>query len=72
MNGLEVARHVDRHAFGNYSGAPTPFTGNFTPDPSGVNRLHVTLWAGGGSEGLNYRAVVTYQLADSTSTGAGR
>lgn len=60
MNGVEFARQADSVQQWNFSGPETTFTASFLPDPSGVNRLRVTLWDGGGVMGLNYRAFVRY------------
>lgn len=63
INGVEFGRQADRYASSNFGGAPTTFTTTFAPDPSGINRLHVTLWDGGGALGLNYRAFITWEAA---------
>lgn len=60
INGIEFGRQQDRLAPWNHGGPPTTFATTFLPDPSGVNRLRVTLWDGGGAAGLNYRALVTH------------
>lgn len=60
INGMEFGRQADRYAPWNHGGPPTTFATTFLPDPSGVNRLRVTLWDGGGAAALNYRALVTY------------
>lgn len=59
INGVEFGRQIDRFSADNFIEAAT-FTTVFAPDPSGINRLHVTLWDGGAALGLNYRAFVTY------------
>lgn len=69
INGIEFGRHADRNAPWNHGGPPTTFATTFLPDPSGVNRLRVTLWDGGGATGLNYRALVTHD--DGKETGGG-
>lgn len=61
INGVEFGRHSDSIAPGNYGGPAQTFGTTFLPDPQGNNRLHVTLWDGGGALGLQYHAVVTYQ-----------
>lgn len=60
INGVEFGRQADRDAPWNHGGPPMTFATTFLPDPSGVNRLRVTLWDGGGAAGLNYRALVTH------------
>ncbi len=60
INGVEFGRQRDRLAPWNHGGPPTTFATTFLPDPSGVNRLRVTLWDGGGAAALNYRAFVSH------------
>lgn len=69
INGVEFGRQQDRLAPWNHGGPPTTFATTFLPDPSGVNRLRVTLWDGGGAAGLNYRALVTYDDEKGTDSG---
>ena len=69
INGMEFGRQADRDAPWNHGGPPMTFATTFLPDPSGVNRLRVTLWDGGGAAGLNYRALVTHD--DGKEAGAG-
>lgn len=69
INGVEFGRQADRDAPWNYGGAPTTFAATFLPDPSGVNRLRVTVWDGGGATGLNYRALVTHDTRKETESG---
>lgn len=61
INGTEFGRQPERDLQWNFAGAPMTFTRTFVPDPSGINRLRVTLWDGGGVTGLNYRAFVRYE-----------
>jgi hypothetical protein len=63
INGVEFGRQSDSLSQWNFDSPPTTFTATFLPDPSGVNRLRVTLWDGGGVLGLNYRALVRYSVA---------
>ena len=60
INGREFGRQTDSLSQDNFAGQPTTFATTFTPDPSGTNRLRVSLWDGGGAGGLNYRAYVTF------------
>lgn len=69
INGIEFGRQQDRLAPWNHGGPPTTFATTFLPDPSGVNRLRVTLWDGGGAAGLNYRALVAYDDEKGTDGG---
>ncbi len=62
VNGVEFGGHPDRDESGNHGGPPLTFTLTFAPDPSGTNRLRVTLRDGGGAVGLQYHAVVTYEV----------
>lgn len=66
INGMEFGRQADRNAPWNHGGPPATFATTFSPDPSGVNRLRVTLWDGGGAAGLNYRALVTPDTREET------
>jgi hypothetical protein len=66
INGAEFGRQTDSLSQRNFDGPHTTFTTSFLPDPSGVNRLRVTLWDGGGVLGLNYRAIVKYDRAGHT------
>lgn len=61
INGLEFGRQQDKLGSDNYAGLPTAFATTFVPDPSGTNRLRVTLWDGGGALGLQYSATITYE-----------
>lgn len=69
INGREFGRQADRNAPWNHGGPPATFATTFPPDPSGVNRLRVTLWDGGGAVGLNYRALVTHDTGGETGGG---
>jgi DNA-binding SARP family transcriptional activator len=70
INGVEFGRQKDKWDAGNYLDMPDSYTLSFKPDPSGTNRLHVTLWDGGGALGLHYNAIVTYDaLVDADSDG---
>lgn len=69
INGVEFGRQAVRDAPWNYGGTPTTFAATFLPDPSGVNRLRVTVWDGGGATGLNYRALVTHDTRKETESG---
>ena len=69
INGVEFGRQADPNAPWNFGGPPATFATTFLPDPSGVNRLRVTLWNGGGAAGLNYRALVTHDDKEGTDTG---
>ena len=60
INGREFGRQSDSLSQDNFAGAPTTFATTFPPDPSGTNRLRVTLWDGGGAGALDYRAHVTF------------
>lgn len=72
VNGTEFGRHADPKEPGNHGGQPATFATTFLPDPSGTNRLRVTLWDGGGAAGLNYRALVTFERRPTDSVGAGK
>ena len=65
INGVEFGRQSDKLGAENYAAFPTRFVTTFVPDPSGTNRLRVTLWDGGGALGLRYRATVTYETESS-------
>jgi DNA-binding SARP family transcriptional activator len=70
INGVEFGRQKDKWAADNYSDVPESFRMTFSPDPSGTNRLHVTLWDGGGALALHYNAIVTYEtIVDSDGDG---
>lgn len=69
INGTEFGRQDDPKAPWNYGGQPTTLATSFLPSPSGVNRLRVTLWDGGGAAGLNYRAFVTYDTREEAGGG---
>lgn len=69
INGMEFGRQSDRYAPWNHGGPPATFATTFSPHPSGVNRLRVTLWDGGGAAGLNYRALVTHDTREETEGG---
>lgn len=71
MNGVEFGRQADSLQQWNFSGPETTFTSSFVPAPSGINKLRVTLWDGGGVMGLNYRAFVRYSRIRRTDS-AGR
>ena len=62
INGVEFGRQANKWSAANYADAPGTFTHTFTPDASGTNRLHVTLWDGGGALALHYHAIVTYEM----------
>ena len=66
VNGTEFGRQPDRYQQWNFAGAPTSYTTTFVPEPGGINRLRVTLWDGGGVNGLNYRALVKYEKQELT------
>ncbi|HUF49394.1 MAG TPA: BTAD domain-containing putative transcriptional regulator [Longimicrobiales bacterium] len=61
INGVEFGRQPDRWEPGNYGAQPSTFSTTFPPDPGGINRLHLTVWDGGGALALQYHAVVTYE-----------
>lgn len=65
INGLTFGDQAERDASWNFGGPPAEFSARFNPDPSGTNRLRVTLWNGGGAAGLHYHAVVTYETEHS-------
>ncbi len=67
INDMEFGRQPDSTATANFAGPRQTFTTTFGPEPSGRNRLSVTLWDGGGSVGLEYNAVVTYVVAGDTA-----
>ena len=69
INGVEFGRQVERLAPWNHGGPPATFATAFSPDPSGVNRLRVTLWDGGGAAALNYRAFVMHDKGWETDSG---
>jgi DNA-binding SARP family transcriptional activator len=60
VNGVEIGRQADSLDQWNFSGKPTSMAATFVPDPTGTNRLRVTLWDGKGVTGLNYRAFVRF------------
>jgi DNA-binding SARP family transcriptional activator len=66
MNGTEFGRQPDKLLQWNFAGSTWSFSTSFVPDPSGVNRLRVTLWDGGGVTGLYYRAMVRYDRSAQT------
>lgn len=63
VNGVEFGRQPRVSQEGNFDGRATMFATTFLPDPSGVNRLRVTLWDGGGILGLDFRAFIRYTRA---------
>jgi DNA-binding SARP family transcriptional activator len=71
INGREFGRQADSLSQDNFAGQPTTFATTFTPDPSGMNRLRVSLWDGGGAGGLNYRAHVTFNRGRRPDSGPG-
>lgn len=72
INGVEFGRQEDPEEAANYGGPPSVFSTAFPPDPTGVNRLRLTLWDGGGALGLHYQAFVTWEGgAPAPGAGAG-
>lgn len=69
INGIEFGRQAERLAPWNHGGPPSTFATTFLPDPSGVNRLRVTLWDGGGAAALNYRAFVSHDTRQGADEG---
>lgn len=67
INGREFGRQEDTITAENFAGEPLVFSAPFAPDPSGINRVQLTLRDGGGALGLHYHIVVTYELADPES-----
>jgi DNA-binding SARP family transcriptional activator len=66
VNGSQFGAQPDSLLQWNFAGGTWSFTTAFVPDPSGVNRLRVILWDGGGVTALNYRAIVRYERQEST------
>ncbi len=64
INGVRFGIQRDSLGGENYAGPASTFTTTFAPDPSGTNRLLLTLWDGGGALALHYHAVVTYETGD--------
>lgn len=62
INGDEFARQPHSDGAENFSGPAKVFSKIFAPDPSGTNRLRLTLWNAGGSVALEYHAVVTHEV----------
>lgn len=69
INGVEFGRQAERLAPWNHGGPPATFATTFLPDPSGVNRLRVTLWDGGGAAALNFRGLVSYDTEPDADSG---
>jgi DNA-binding SARP family transcriptional activator len=63
VNGVEFGQQPEKWDAGNYTDVPETYRKTFSPDPSGTNRLHLTLWDGGGALALHYSAIVTYEVA---------
>jgi DNA-binding SARP family transcriptional activator len=72
MNGIEFGRQPRISQEGNFAGRASMFATTFLPDPSGINRLRVTLWDGGGVLGLNFRAFVRYSRSKPADSSVGR
>jgi len=71
VNGVEFGRQPRISQEGNFDGRASMFATTFLPDPSGVNRLRVTLWDGGGVLGLNFRAFVRYTRSKPADSSGG-
>lgn len=72
INGREFGRQADSLSQSNFGAAAATFATTFLPDPSGTNRLRVTLWDGGGVGALNFRAFVAHDRARKSSPDSGR
>jgi DNA-binding SARP family transcriptional activator len=68
INGREFGRQAEPYGAENYAGPPATYSVTFAPDPSGLNRLRVTLWDGRGALGVYFHGVVTYETAETQTT----